>query len=95
MNASRKTGIDSRICGCQISCRSHRIIHNPVTSSAALSRMKRHPPRNLVRNRADRETGLLRSRSISPGSNICGMMLAVKMIAAMTPTAPTSHLRTR
>ena len=51
--------------------------------------MNAQPPANFVRNKSEREIGLLSNRSMAPGSNVCGMIGAVTRIAASTPSVPT------
>jgi len=57
-----------------------------------LSRMNVDAPKNFVRKSRDRDTGLLNSKSMAPGSNVCGTVGAVTRIAISTPRIPAKNV---
>ena len=54
-----------------------------LIAAAALTAMNAQPPKNFVRNNSDRDTGLLRSRSMAPASNVCGMIGAALTVGLL------------
>src|SRR5262245_3288856 len=86
---NRKIGMQASIPWFQISNRSPRISHRPISKTVTFKKMNAQAPKNLVENKSDRDIGLLKSSVIDPGSNICGMTVEVTKIAAIRPNTPT------
>src|SRR5689334_6649412 len=72
-----------------MSNRTPAISHRPTMSSVTFKNTNAQAPTNLAVNSNDREIGLLNSRVIEPGSNICGMTFEVIKSAAINPNTPT------
>ncbi len=75
----------------QIPKRTPNIMNIPDIKKAMYNRMKAQPPKNLVTNTIERETGLLRSKCSAPWSYILGMMGEVMAIANRIPPNPTTN----
>src|SRR5262245_55243680 len=73
----------------QISNRSPTISHKPTIKSVTFKNTNAQAPRNFDVNSSDRDTGLLKSSVIEPGSNIWGMTFDVMRRAATSPKTPT------
>ena len=86
---NRKIGMHHSIPSFQISNRSPAISHRPTIRKVTFKNTNAQAPRNFAENSSDRDMGLLNSRVIDPGSNICGMTVEVTRIAAIMPTTPT------
>src|SRR6478672_1562378 len=86
---NRKTGMHASKPWFQISNRTPTINHKPTISNVTFKNTNAQAPTNFEVNSSDRETGLLNSSVIDPGSNICGMTFDVMSNAATNPKTPT------